>query len=244
MILTVLDIIKDSMALVQATAMDETPTASEIQLGIRVLNTMIDRWSAQRLMLRSTTPLVLPLVMGKGSYTVGPFVTADLNAPKPIKIIGAFIRDSSGYDTALQILDQLTYNSYEDDKSTSVGMPSALVYDPGTAQQTNGVGTIYIYTKPDTAYNCYIEADTYLTEFTSPNDTITFEPAYYEAITYNLAERLYRYYHTDTKAIPQDIVGIARASKHTIEVMNAVQYTSSMDIPGKFATFNIYAGDN
>lgn len=242
MVLTVLDIIKDAMALINASAMDETPNASEIQLGLRALNTMIDRWSAQRLMLRSTTTDIFPLVANKDTYTIGPSITADFNTAKPINILGAFVRDGVNTDTDLEIVDRLTYDSYASDKAFAYGRPSLLTYDPGAAQQTTNLGTIIIYTAPDTVYNLHIESDKYLTEFVNPSDVITFEPAYYEALIYNLAERLYRYYHTDAKAIPQDIIGIAKAAKHTIEVMNSVQYTSSMEIPGKFAPFNIYTG--
>ena len=244
MILTVLDIVKDAMGLVNASAMDETPNASEIQLGLRVLNTMIDRWSAQRLMLRSTTTDIFPLVINQGSYTIGASITANFNTAKPINILSAFVRDGVQTDTSLQIVDRITFDTFADDKAFAYGRPTILSYDPGASQQTTNLGTILIYTAPDTVYNLHIESDKYLTEFTNPSDVITFEPAYYEALVYNLAERLYRYYHTDSRQIPADLVGIARAAKHTIEVMNSVQYTAAMDIPGKFAPFNIYSGLN
>jgi hypothetical protein len=223
--------------------MDETPTASEIQLAIRVLNTMIDRWSAQRLMLRSTTEDVLPLTANQETYTIGQSLTADFNTAKPIQIVAAYIRDSSGCDEALQIVDQITFDSNSGDKSFAAGRPEMLTYDAGAAQQTVNLGTISIYTMPDSAYTLYIQSDKYLSEFVNPSDVINFEPAYYEAIIYNLAERLYRYYHTDPKQIPMDIVGIAKAAKHTIEVMNSVQYTATMDVPGKYTQFNVYTGD-
>ena len=243
MILTVNDIIKDALGLVNATAMEETPTAGDAQLALRVLNVMIDRWSAQRLMLRSTTNDTFTLTAGKYKYTIGTNPTCDVVTAKPIQIVNVWIRDGANNDSPINIIDKITYNTIGD-KIIATGPVEYLYFDPGNAQQsTYNTGTIYLYPIPDSNYKLQIQSDKYLTEFVNLSDVVNFEPAYYEAIIYNLAERLFRYFHTDTKQLPTDITGIARASKHTIEVMNSVQYTATMDLPGKLSNFNIYSGD-
>ena len=243
MVLAVLDIVRDAMNLINAIGTDETPTNSEVQLGIRSLNIMIDRWSAEHLMLRSSTLDILALIPNQFSYTIGNSISANFNTAKPIRLIGAFIRDPNGTDTPLDIISQLTLDTNADDKDFTYGRPSVIAYDPGTSQQVSpNLGTIFVYTAPDLAYNLYLQSDKYMTEFVNPSDTITFEPAYYEALMYNLAVRLFRFYHTDNKQVPADLVGLAHSSKNILESMNAVQWTASCDIPGKFAPFNIYTG--
>ena len=242
MTLTVLDVIKDIMNLINATDMDETPTNSEVQLAIKVLNIMLDRLSAQRLMIRSTTLDSKVLTAMKATYTIGTGGVLDWNTAKPLSVLNAYVRDSSGTDTPVGLVDQITYDNIGD-KSFAYGRPYVLCYDPGASQQSpNNWGTIQLYTLPDQAYTLYMESDKYLTEFVNPTDIITFESAYYEMIHYNGAERLFRYFHPETKAIPNDIIELAKTSRRVIENMNAVQYTANMDIPGKVSSFNIYSG--
>jgi len=98
MVLTVQNIITDAMGLIGAVAADETPTTSENTLALRVANTMIDRWSSQRLLLRSSTTLDFTLVANKAEYTIGAS-GADIAGGKPIRLISAYYTDSSSLDT-------------------------------------------------------------------------------------------------------------------------------------------------
>jgi len=239
MIVGVSNIITDAMSLIGATAIDETPTSSELALGLRTLNMMVDRWSTQRLMLRSTTPISFPLVAGQAVYTIG-LSGAQITAAKPLKLYSAFYRDSSSVDQPIDIIDVSDYNAMPD-KSISTGPPEYVAYDPGAAQQTSNVGTLSLYLTPDQAYTLFLETDAYLTEFVAVTDTVTFEPAYYEALVYNLAERLFRHFHRSEEQIPADILRIANASMNNLKTLNAVQIVAGLDLPGKISTFNIYS---
>jgi hypothetical protein len=242
--LKVQDVIVDAMNLIGVIAISETPSAAEMQIGIRTLNMMLDHWSANRLMLRSTDTTSFPLVSGKGVYTIGP-ATCDIIAPKPIKIERAFMRDSNGIDYLISVVPQSEYDSYRD-KSIITALPATIYYDPGTAQQSLVQGTINVYPMPDAngSYTMFIDYDAYLSEFSSLTTVITFDPAYYEALVYGLALRLFRRYHVDpNKQVPTDISAAAAAAIKTIENMNSVQARASMDVPGKVTTFNVYTGD-
>ena len=240
MILQAQDIVKDALGLIGATAIDETPSASDISVGLRTLNVMIDSWSAKHLMLRSTSTDVFSLVAGTYLYTIGPSVTPpNFVTAKPIRVLSAYIRDASNTDDALEIITLEQYNSYSD-KALSSGRPTTLMYDPGVTQQSPNAGTIAIYNIPDQNYTLTIESDKYLTEFVLSTDTVTLEPAYYEALIYGLAVRLYRRYHEHDKPIPVDIVATSREAMRIIETMNSSLIKSSMDLPGKVISFNIY----
>lgn len=238
MILQVQDIIKDAMGLCGAIAADEAPSISEYALGIRTANVMIDRWASQRLLLRSTSPLSVPLTAGVNSYTVGLSGCA-VTAPKPLNIRSGFVRDTGNNDNTIDVIDLISYNNLGD-KEVSSGQPAYIAYDPGDAQQTVQKGTIYVYPPPSDGYTLKLEVDNYLTEFVAIADNVTFEPAYYEALIYNLAVRLWRYYRDGATPIPQDIVLIAHDALNNIRNINAQVFTAGMELPGKVAKYNIY----
>jgi len=236
-ILLVQDIIKDALGLVGAIAIDETPTASEYTQAIRTANVMIDRWASQRLLLRSTSTLTIPLVVNKLSYTIGP-VGADITSAKPISLYSGYVRDAGNNDRLVDVIDLNNYNNLED-KASSSGNVDYVAYDPGETQQAVGKGTVYVYHPPSTADTLYLEVDNYLTEFVNLGDTVTFEPAYYEALVYNLAVRLFRYYRDANIQVPQDIMMIAQNSINNLKAMNSVTMIAACDLPGKSARYNI-----
>ena len=230
--LKVQDIISDAMGLIGSTAVDETPTPSEFNLGLRTLNVMIDSWSANRVVIRGTVDESFPLVAGKSTYTIGQS-GADLTSSKPIKIIYAFIRYSNNIDIPLEIRDKKEIYSYSDSSYTEA-LPEVLAYDPGLAQQANNIGKIILYPIPDAinSYTLFITSDKYLTEFVSVSDPITFDSAYYEALIYNLATRLFRHYHQNTGAqIPIDLVLVAKSSLSAIYRYSGETFTMSTDLP-------------
>lgn len=239
MIVTVQDILIDAMGLCGVIAQGEDPTAAELAQALRTANVMIDRWSSQRLMLRSTTTVSFPTVIGKSSYTIGTS-GCDITASKPIKVYSAYYRDSTGLDTGLEVLGNITDYNNLTDKSTSVGAPMYLAYDPKGSQETLPSGTLYVYYAPDQVYTVFMEADLYLTEFVNLGDTVTFEPAYYEALIYNLAVRLFRFYRDAAVPIPQDIVAIAGNALSNIKVMNAITIRAGSDLPCYAGKYNIF----
>ena len=238
MSLLVQDIIRDAMGLIGAIAKDESPSPDEYKLAMRVSNMMLDKWSIERLMLRSTINENFVLTGNVGTYTIGP--SANFNTTKPIRIVGAFVRDGANVDIPITIVTRSQFDSYND-KAFASARPVSLFYDPGNAQGST-TGTIYLYYMPDTAstYKLFIDSDKYLTEFGAITDVVTFEPAYYEALVYNLAERLFRYYNKPDKKIPEDVIGLARSSKSALKALNSQPVIASMEIPGKVSVFNIY----
>lgn len=237
--LTAQDFIIDALSLIGATQMDQTPPAWEMNKALRALNHMLNTWSSEKLMVRAMTKENFTLAVGTASYTIGSGATFD--TAKPIKIDSAYIQDASGYDHPLDVIEMTQYNGYRD--KTSQGMPDYLAYDPGASQQATQTGTIYLWYTPDKAYTLYISSQKFLTEFTALTTEFTFEPQYGEAIKYNLATRLWRFYRKPTENIPADIVGIATSTKRNIKAINATQPKCRIDIPGSGGTYNIYTDE-
>jgi hypothetical protein len=235
--LTVQQLLTESLGLIGAVAVDETPTTSELNNAMLVANVMLGRWSSQNLMIRSDLKITFPLVGNKADYTIG-LVGADLTYDKPLSLNHGYITDN-GSDYNLDVITERLYDE-QDDKKIAFSRPQYVCYDPGSAQQTNQTGTFTFYDTPDTAYTATLSVSAYLTEFVNLSDIVTFEKAYYEAIIYNLAVRLFRRYHSVTAVIPTDITTIATYAENNIKNMNSQPINVGTDLPGvKPLTYNI-----
>lgn len=239
MVITVQNILTDALGLTGVIAIDETPSTSELNQALRVANMMLGAWSAQRLLIRSTTHLSFPTVAGTETYTIAPSGAA-ITAIKPIRVYSAFYRDSQDNDRPMDVVSVEMYNNLVD-KLIASGPPEYLSYDPGMSQQSVSTGTISLYPSPDEVYTIKMEVDGYLTEFVNLSDTITFEQAYYEPLVYNLGERLFRYYRDAAVPVPQDIARMAHNSLNNLRTMNSSTVIAACDLPGKVTSYNIYS---
>jgi len=239
---TALELITESLRDVGVIAIDEPASASDVAIALKRLNWMLDLWGGTNLMIRANVEESFALVGGTFSYTIG-LVGATVVSLKPYKITHAFVRDSSGNDSDLNIIGRDEYNSLSD-KISSTGKPEALCYDPGATQQVNHIGTILINPPPDSAYTLYISSEKALTEIAAPAANITFEPVYYEALLYNLDKRLWPIYHDDGKPCRLGILDLARQSKKVLETLNGKAVVSRTDIPSSNSgSYNIYNDD-
>ena len=234
MTLTVADVVKDAMGLIGAVEIDETPSASEMNIALRALNVMIDSWSSQHLMLQASTSVEFILIEGKAKYT-----TLDTGGPKIIRVNSGYVTDDGGCDDNLEVQTKEFYDSIQD-KNLTYGVPQYICFSPGSTQQAVPSDDLYLYYTPDKAYLCHLECDIYLTEFTKLTDIVTFAPAYYEALIYNLATRLFRRYSDDKTPVPQDIAMIAHNAISTLKNMNSQPVICGFDFVGMRTKNNIY----
>lgn len=234
--LQVISILNDALSLVGANAADEPATNSDLQLALRVVNVMLDRWSALRLLLRSTQTLTWNTTPGKRVYSIAAS-GADITAPKPLEVMSGYYVQNGG-DTSVEIITREQYDNLSDITASS-GAPVYLMYDPGSAQQAVHTGMVYVYYVPDQAYTMNIEVDGILTEFVNVGDVVTFEASYFEPIIYNLAARLWRHFHTKDP-IPEDIAALAVSGLDSLRAMNAVRMQAGCDLPGRPGMYNIY----
>ena len=226
------------MSLIGATAVDETPTTSELNLAMRVANMMIDRWSSMPNMLRSTDTLSFTATAAKPTYTIGPY-GADINTEKPIRVFSAYVQDQSKVDYSLDIVDKSVYDQLQD-KDISTGRPTMFIYDPQGTTQYTSYGTITLYYTPDQTYTVYFDCTRDVTEFEDLDDTIEFEPIYYEALKYGLAVRLFRHYHAVTIPIPTDLLKMENDTIRTLYSMNNKSIISASDFTRAGGKYNVY----
>ncbi len=240
MILTASDVIKASFRKLGLLAKAETPSAEEMNDALQSLNIMIDEWGAQKLMGTANTLGTVPLVPGKQAYTVG--IGGYVNMPKPFKITYAYYLDINGIKTTLDVVTREEWFSYEDSQIVDAP-PLTMYYDPGTTQQANQLGTIYVYYTPDASnsYTLYFDAQIPFTEFITLTDTVTFPPSYYKALVYNLAVELAPEYGV---SVSEETGMLAMEAKETVEATNSVRILASNDLPkGRKGTYN-WISDN
>lgn len=236
------DIFRNALSKIGVREVGQEPTVDQYNTCLFNANLMIDAWSVHRLMLRGNTTSPFSLTANKSSYTIGPS-GCDFTAGKPVNLVQAFIRDSANLDYPVEIVTQEEYDSYPD-KAIGTGRPERLWYDPGLSQQTApNKGTIYLYPIPDSGpYTLYLVSEGYLTELVNLTDLITFEPAYYEALVYNLAVRVFQDFYGEKKDPPKSVIAFAKSSKRTIEQLNSRAVIGKVDVPGtKGGTYNVYS---
>jgi len=236
--LTVQNLIVDSMSLIGATAIDETPTASELALGLRTANMMIDRWSSIPNLLRARDSISFPVTEGKGTYTIGEY-GCDINFAKPVRVITAFVRDAANINYALDIIEKSTYDSLQD-RTVSSGRPSMIVYNPVETAQETPYGEFYVYYRPDRTYTVFVDLSKEITQFETLTELIEFEPFYYEAIKYGIAVRLFRHYHAVTIPVPVDLLAREQETLKTLYTLNSRTPLAASDMPRQQGRYNIY----
>lgn len=201
-----------------------TLTAGEQTDYLAMMNSMLDAWSIERLMVYQLLQESLALTSGTASYTIG--TGGAFNTTRPTKICDpCFVRDSQNADWPhLKLLNEDQYGRIIL-KSLSGSYPSYLFYDH--AFSAAGLATINLYPEPGAGLTLYISSWKPLTAFSTIGATLALPPGYDEAISSNFAIRAAAGYRT----IPPETALIAKQSKAAIMRINAPSNTLRMD-PG------------
>lgn len=125
---TVIDLLTEAYLDLGVIAEGEPLSAAMANTGLSKLNSMFDSWNLEKLTVYGSTATAFPLVSGQTSYTMG--WGGNFNVARPIKIVGAYIRDVSvpaanRMDLPLQILTDKEYRNYPY-KSDSATIPFGI----------------------------------------------------------------------------------------------------------------------
>lgn len=163
-------LIRDAYFAARITDLVDGPDGNQSVYGLRVLNRIIDDLSVEDMLIPYRTSENFSITTASGSYTMGSGGTA--SSTRAMKILDCFIRDSSDYDTSVDIITEQDYNRIGN-KAISA-RPTRLFYDPAYA-----TGVIYFDYVPDQTYTAYIESLKTLHSDLSLGTTISL-PAEYE----------------------------------------------------------------
>jgi len=188
----------------------DEPNAIEQSNALACLNDMLSYLSIDGLLIpyiikesfALSTGVTMPRTIGSG----GNFDTA-----KPIKIIDAYLRDSSSTDSPLDVnMSEQEYNNIVN--KTTTGTPTRLWY-----LTSYPLGNIYMDYVPNTAYTLILDSMKQLEEFTLLSTAFNFPNEYRLLLTFNLAVMLSSEYGS---SLADEVIAIAEQSKMAIRANN------------------------
>lgn len=224
-----------SLQLLGEKALGDTLTSDEQTAYLAALNSMMESWSIESLMVYQVLTETFSLVAGTSSYTIGSGGT--FNTVRPTKIVGALIRNSQNADSGVDILGADAYRRIVIKTSNGNSYPSNLYYDYADAA---GLGTIYLYPQPQAGLTLVLDSWKQLQTFGAISTTVVLPMGYERAIIYNLAIELAGGYIEPSPTV----VKIARESKGNIKRLNTPDMSMTLN-PGiitRYRRSNIFAG--
>ena len=187
------------------------------------LNTMMESWSNERLMCYTIQTSTHALTASTNSYTVGTN-GAIAGLGRPLKIVDpCFARDSSGYDTPIDIIDREAYASIVD-KSAGYTVPTKLFYDSEFGATSSA--TLYLYPSPTANVTLHFSAWKQMQNFSTVSVQAMFPPGYQLAIESNYAVQS----ALGVVPVSPDLMRVAIASKAAIKGVNTPAPVMSMDV--------------
>lgn len=162
------------------------PSASDLAEALDCLNSLLDAWNTERLLVYSVARRVFPLTPGKNPYTIG--ASGDFDTPRPVKIerAGLVMADTV---PALEIPfgEILDHDEWArlPVKDLAGTLPARLYYD--TAYP---LGRVYLHPVPTVANSLALYLWQTFSQAASLADPVDFPPGYRAALEYNLALEL------------------------------------------------------
>ena len=184
--------------------------------AIYALNEMLYGWSIEGFMPVSTDEITHDLVSGTNSYTIG--VGATIDVTRPTEIIRAYVRDSAGYDTELDVISKGDYDRTPD--KDIQGRPFDLYYDTDYE-----IGTLYVYPQPDQGYTVFITIPAIFSDYSVKSETVALPNEFLGPISYNLAVLLAPVFRTN---VHDTVAFKARELKNNIKRLHSTK-VSKMD---------------
>lgn len=223
--MTVSDLIKNSLRLIGAIASGETPSASEQADALSSLNSLLESWSAEGLMIFNNTREVFPFIPDQQSYTLGSGGNFDTIRPQQITQVGVEVFSTGGTKAELPV-DLVNVQEWAaiTVKETRSSIPSKVY-----AQGNYPLETLNFWPIPSVANNVVIYSLKPLTTFATSADIISMPNGYARALTYNLAVELAPEFGKDPSAL---VLNTAAESKATIMRYNIEPIYMQSDVMG------------
>jgi len=174
------EIIAASLRLLEVYTVDDVIPPSTITTCAQALNIWTKALCMKGLFLWCVQDLTVPMVVGNASYSIGPLS----NQPRPLRILAAYLRNSTGNDVALTITSRYDYNTLG--QKAAAGIPNQLYYDP---QLSNGIITLYNVPN-DATYTMHIVIQRQIQDFNIASDNPDFPQEALQMLKWGLANEI------------------------------------------------------
>ena len=237
MTITALTMIERAMRIMKVLGVGQQMTAGEATDGLYALNSMLEAWGIERLMVYQVQQSSYSWASGNASRTIGP--GGNFNATRPTKVAeeGNFVRDgSTSIDYPLTFLgDRDSYDRILLKSSTS-SYPQWLFVDTGFPLMT-----LYVWPVPTQTLTLYLNNWKPLQAFETLTEEIALPPGYQAAIEFNLALWYAPEFGTAANVSPW-AEKQATLLKANLKAINRPDLVARLDnaLLGQGAPYNIY----
>ena len=216
-------LIMNALVMTGEKSLDNISTFSggETSYHLSRLNSMLDSWSNERLMVPYLSQTSFALTVSTASYSIGS--GGAFNMTRPTKLVEpCFIRDSDNNDTPLEIISMESYGRIVQ-KSAGGSYPVYIAYDFGYSATSSA--TVYFWPAPSANLTAYLNTLQPLTNFSTVSQPVQLPPGYQDAIESNYAVRS----AIGVLPISNDLKEMARLTKAAIKVTNMVPKIMKLD---------------
>lgn len=181
---TALQVLTDALKLLGIVAGHEVPTSAEQQDALARLNELIDAWSLHAHTLYVPRRVIVPLVPGQQTYTVGP--GGDLDVPAPMDVAAASYLTVGALPVEIY-LDLVTDQAYvgQPIKTQTGSPPAQLTYTRGAPY-----GELWVWPVPTVATDLVLYWREPVQQFPDLVTPVDLLPGYARALRTNLAVEL------------------------------------------------------
>lgn len=220
-----------SMRLIGEKARGATLTADEQTECLAEFNTFLESCNTERLISYTLRQNSASLTASTSTYTVG--TNGDISVARPTKIVDpCFVRDASGYDTPVRILDAQSYGGIVD-KDAGFTVPTHLYYDAGFS--ATSTATIHLYPSPSGSLTLFFNSWVQLGTVANLSTNLALPPGYQLFLESNFALHL----AAGLVDPPAMTVKMARDSKAWLKSVNLPDTVARLD---KLPVMTMYGG--
>lgn len=209
--MTASDIIERAMVKIRIIAPGEASPANKVYQVLDELNSMLESWFLEDLMIVYDILESFPLTIGKEEYTYG--VGGDFDSARPTGIKDeSFIRNVIGIDSVIG-LHSLAYYRRKHLKNAVGSIPTILAYHPEYP-----LGKIFIWCSPSSGTTLHMRVTKQLVEFSDLTTQVNLEPGWGRALVANLAVEIAPGFG---KKVSPELIVLAMQAKQSIKSSNS-----------------------
>jgi hypothetical protein len=183
--------------------------------------TFLDSCATERLLCYQITQDSVALSASTSTLTIG--ANGAFAVARPVRLVDpCFIRDASGFDTPLDIVNIETYGRIVD-KDAGFTIPNKISYDAGFS--ATSTGTIRLFPSPSAGLTLFINSWKQLVTVSTVSHNVALPPGYQLFLESNFAIHI----AAGLVPVPAETARIARDSKAAVKGVNLPEPVMRLD---------------